>query len=89
MRRLTSFIFTSRDGYFEGPTKGDISWHRHGPEERAYSIEALKAGNILLFGRLTYDLMAGYWPTPAALENDPLVAEAMNNVGQDRFFQDP
>jgi dihydrofolate reductase len=31
-----------------------------------------------LFGRVTYDLMAGYWPTPLAARNDPVVAEGMN-----------
>ena len=33
-----------------------------------------------MFGRKTYDLMAGFWPTPAAIETMPVVAEAMNNL---------
>lgn len=80
MRRLSAFIFVSLDGYFEGPEKGDISWHRHGPEENAYALEGLKSGSALLFGRVTYDMMAGYWPTPLAKTNDPVVAEAMNRA---------
>ena len=35
---------------------------------------------MLLFGRVTYELMASYWPTPHALENDPILAQAMNAV---------
>ena len=27
---------------------------------------------------MTYELMASYWPTPEAKENDPEVAEGMN-----------
>jgi hypothetical protein len=30
MGRMTAFIFTTLDGYFEGPEKGDISWHQIG-----------------------------------------------------------
>jgi hypothetical protein len=31
-----------------------------------------------LFGGITYELMASYWPTPHALKNDP---EAHGNAG--------
>ncbi len=31
-----------------------------------------------MFGRKTYELMAGYWPTPMAARNDPVLAERMN-----------
>jgi dihydrofolate reductase len=79
MRKVTVFNFVTLNGYFEGPKK-DISWHRHGAEENAYSIEALKSGNTLLFGRVTYELMASYWQTPMAIKNDPVVAEGMNNA---------
>jgi dihydrofolate reductase len=80
MSKLSAFVFTTLDGYFEGPEKGDISWHRHGPEENAYAVEALKAGSTLLFGRVTYQMMAGYWPTPAGLRDDPVMAEGMNKA---------
>ena len=33
-----------------------------------------------MFGRITYELMASYWPTPQAAKNDPVVAERMNNL---------
>ena len=80
MSKLSAFVFTTLDGYFEGPGKGDISWHRHGQEENAYAVEALKAGSTLLFGRVTYQMMAGYWPTPAGLKDDPVMAEGMNKA---------
>jgi len=37
-------------------------------------------GGMLLFGRITYELMASFWPTPFAAENMPVVAERMNNL---------
>ncbi len=33
-----------------------------------------------MFGRITYELMASYWPTPSAIKNDPIVAEGMNRM---------
>jgi dihydrofolate reductase len=79
---LSAFQFTTLNGYMEGPQKGDISWHRHGPEENAFAVQSLGSGHTLLFGRLTYEMMASYWPTPAALENDPDVATAINNASK-------
>jgi dihydrofolate reductase len=79
MRKVTVFNFVTLNGYFEGP-KRDISWHKHGAEENEYAVEMLKSRNTLLFGRVTYELMASYWPTPDAIKNDPIVAEGMNNA---------
>ncbi len=79
MGRLGVFNFVSLNGFFKGPG-GDISWHVHGTEENEYAAESLKSGSILLFGRVTYEMMAGYWPTPLALQNNPTVAEGMNNA---------
>ena len=33
-----------------------------------------------MLGRITYELMASYWPTPNAIKNDPIVAEGMNRM---------
>jgi dihydrofolate reductase len=35
---------------------------------------------VLVFGRITYELMASYWPTPMALQNSPIVAKGMNDM---------
>ncbi len=79
MRKVIVFNFVTLNGYYKGP-KGDISWHRHGAEENEYAAEGLKSGSTLLFGRVTYEMMASYWPTPAAIKNDPIVAAGMNNA---------
>ncbi|MBC7901465.1 MAG: dihydrofolate reductase family protein [Saprospiraceae bacterium] len=79
MRKLTVFNFVTIDGYFKGLNE-DIGWHKHGDEEAEYSAESLKSDNTLLFGRVTYEMMAGFWPTPMAYEKFPVVAEGMNNA---------
>ncbi len=77
MAKLGVFNFVTLNGYYKG-TNEDISWHRHGGEEKTYSEEGAKSESILLFGRITYQMMAGYWPTALAAKNDPVVANGMN-----------
>ena len=79
MSKVSVYNFITLDGYFKGPN-GDLSWHRHGAEENEYAAEMLKSGNTLLFGRVTYEMMASYWPTPDAIKNDPIVAGRMNEA---------
>jgi dihydrofolate reductase len=79
MRKLSSFTFISLNGFFQG-ANGDIAWHRHGAEENSYAVEAMKSESILLFGRKTYEMMAGFWPSPMAKENDPVMAKGMNGA---------
>lgn len=79
MRKIVVFNLVSIDGYFAGQD-GDISWHNVDEEFNEYAIEKVTAGNTLLFGRVTYELMASFWPTPQAIKNDPIVAERMNNL---------
>jgi dihydrofolate reductase len=67
------------DGYFAG-RDGDISWHNVDEEFQELAKEASNSGNTLLFGRVTYELMERYWPTPEAIKNDPIVAAGMNKA---------
>ncbi len=73
------FNMASLDGYFAGPN-GDITWHNVDAEFNDFAIAQLKSAGGLIFGRLTYELMAGYWPTETALRNDPEVAGLMNGL---------
>lgn len=79
MGKLTVFNFITLNGYFEGQ-KGDIGWHKHGAEEGEYSAEMLRLRNTLLLGRVTYEMMASYWPSPMAAESFPEVAAGMNSA---------
>lgn len=79
MRKIGVFNFVSLSGYFEGPNH-DISWHPHDAEGDQLSTEGLQSGGTLLFGRITYELMIQFWPTPEALKAMPVVAEGMNKA---------
>ncbi len=81
MRNLLMFNLVSLDGYFEGPDH-DISWHNVDAEFNDYAADMLDSVDTLLFGRVTYDLMAGFWPTAEARKNDPLIAERMNSLSK-------
>lgn len=77
MRKLTVFNLMTLDGYIAGEN-GDISWHNVDEEFQELANAASNSGNTLLFGRVTYELMAGFWPTAEAMRTDPIVAAGMN-----------
>lgn len=77
MGKLIAYSFITLNGFYKGPNE-DISWHVHGAEENEFACSMLQSRNTLLFGRVTYDVMAGYWPTPHAVVNDPVLAAGMN-----------
>ena len=81
MRKLMVFNSVTLDGYFTDKN-GDMSWaHAQAdPEWNAFTAENAKSGGELLFGRVTYDLMASFWPTPNAAHAFPEVAEGMNKA---------
>jgi len=79
MRKLSVFNFATLNGYFKG-SNGDISWHNHQGEEKEYAEEGAQSDSILLFGRVTYEMMAGYWPSENAKETNPVVADGMNKA---------
>lgn len=82
MRTLSVFNSVTVDGYFTGPDD-DMSWAYDGgddPEWQAFVSGNASDGGTLLFGRVTYDQMAGFWPTPAAMQTMPDVAKGMNRM---------
>jgi dihydrofolate reductase len=80
MRKLVVFNHMSLDGYFTD-AHGDMSFARNDKPDAEW--DTFVAGNAggggtLVFGRITYELMASFWPTPIAAEQMPVVAERMN-----------
>jgi dihydrofolate reductase len=75
MGRVVLTMSVSLDGYVEGPDR-DISWHRVDDEVHRYFNEVLARMGAFVSGRVTYELMAGFWPTADAdPESTPPVAE--------------
>jgi dihydrofolate reductase len=80
MRKLVVFNQVTLDGYFADPN-GGMGWaHKDAgdTEWSAFIEENAQGGGQLVFGRITYEHMASFWPTAYAIENLPVVAERMN-----------
>ncbi len=75
MRKVFVSNLASLDGYIAGPDR-EIDWHNVDGEYEAYGVKMMNAAGAILFGRITYELMAGYWPT--VTDNNPEVTRQMN-----------
>jgi dihydrofolate reductase len=73
MRKVVLLEHVSLDGYVAGP-QGEMDWV-HLDDELWDLVTALTdAADTAIYGRLTYEMMAGYWPTaaeaPTATQHD-------------------
>ncbi|WP_042393260.1 dihydrofolate reductase family protein [Streptacidiphilus carbonis] len=75
MRKIVLTFSISLDGFIEGPER-QIDWHRVDAEVHQHFNDSLRRAGMFLDGRVTYELMAGFWPTAdAAPEASSEVAE--------------
>ena len=80
MRKILVFEHVSVDGFFTD-AKNDMSWaHRQDEEWNAFMSSNASGDGELLFGRVTYEMMAAFWPTPQAAAMLPTVAAGMNRM---------
>ena len=77
MRKIIVSNLISIDGYFEGMNQ-DISWFNVGEDFFEYARNLLNEVDTILFGRITYQQMAAYWPD--AKDEDPVIKDKMNNL---------
>src|SRR3970282_104327 len=77
MRKLKMWNLVTLDGFFEGLKSWEIDWHDTiwGDEMEKYAIEQSKSTDMLLFGRVTYEGMASYWPSQKGE-----IADFMNTI---------
>ncbi len=74
MRRLITWNMVSLDGYFDTPDHS-LDWFHFSDEMERYIIDTQETAGTLLFGRVTYEMMATYWPTAQGR-----IADFMNGV---------
>lgn len=77
MRKLGVYNQVSLDGYI-ADRRGDMSWaHQHDPEWGEFVAGNASGGGELVFGRVTYEMMASAWGTPEGRARNRHVAERM------------
>jgi dihydrofolate reductase len=87
MRKLIVFNSVTLDGYYTSEA-GDMSWAHKDPQDEewnSFTGANASGGGVLVFGRITYELMARYWPTPMAMQHNRAVAEGMNSMEKVEF----
>jgi len=73
MRKIISFMHISLDGFVAGPN-GEMDWIKVDQEIFDHVGKRISEGDTALYGRVTYEMMEGYWPTagdsPTASKHD-------------------
>jgi dihydrofolate reductase len=80
MRSVVLSMQVSLDGFI-ARADGELDWHLVGREFNEYARDLLDSFDTLVFGRVTYQLMASYWRT--AIISDPVevqIAERLNTL---------
>ncbi|MFN8333840.1 MAG: dihydrofolate reductase family protein [Cyclobacteriaceae bacterium] len=68
MRKLVQFMHVSLDGFVAGPN-GEMDRIVVDEEIFDYAGDRTSASDTGLYGRVTFDMMEGYWPTAADQPN--------------------
>jgi dihydrofolate reductase len=83
MRKLIVFMHTSLDGFVAGP-KGEMDWILVDDDIFEYANKQCDEADTALYGRVTYEMMQGYWPTageqPIASQHDIKHSRWYNSV---------
>jgi dihydrofolate reductase len=90
MRKVIASTFVTLDGLMVGPNE-EMDWvldNLDGEMENDIA-DQLKSVDAILLGRVTYQIMANYWPTATAAGTsvqrsqgveDPIITDRMNNL---------
>jgi dihydrofolate reductase len=70
MRKIIFSIPITLDGYIEGPNR-ELDWVIADDELHDFATQLLKNADIILYGRVTYELMLHSWPTVTSTSSMP------------------
>jgi dihydrofolate reductase len=81
MRKVVSRLFCSVDGYATGRDPEDMDWAvaYQGPQTLQLGLDAIRDSELMVLGRVTYEMFAAYWPT-ASPEVEGDLPEVMNRT---------
>jgi dihydrofolate reductase len=78
MRKVVVSEMVSLDGFFED-AHHELGWQKLDEELFEHSREMLNAADTLLFGRVTFQIMAAYWPDS---DDDAVITHKMNYLSK-------
>jgi dihydrofolate reductase len=81
MRKLVVSEWMTLDGVFDADTMGQ--WFRpyDSDDRQAWITEAVLASDAFVFGRITYELLAAYWPTVTDRDSREIeIADRLNDA---------
>ncbi len=78
MRKLIASVWMTLDGVLDAESM-DVWFNPYHSEERAaYITKTVHGADALLLGRVTYEMLASYWPSQKNDDNGP--ASKLNSV---------
>ena len=90
MRKLVLFMHLSLDG-FAADAESGLGWISYDSELQQYANGIVATVGSPIYGRTTYEMMAGYWPTvladPEANENSKAHAQWVDQATKYVFPQ--
>jgi len=81
MKKIIAFEWLSLDGFIGGPN-GETDWFVWDEEIEKCAKEFQTTIDTMLFGRTTYEIMAGYWPTLASSTENQMITDFMNDTNK-------
>jgi dihydrofolate reductase len=78
MRKVIFSMNITLNGFIEGP-QHELDWSIADDDLQNYYARMLSDADMIIFGRVTYELMANYWPTAS---NDPNATQGMLNFAK-------
>lgn len=82
MRKIISFMHISLDGFVAGPN-GEMNWIKVDEEIFAHVGQRISEGDTAMYGRVTYEMMEGYWPTAAEKPN-----ASQHDIEHSKWYKD-
>lgn len=84
MRKVIVSMMTTLDGFIEGPNR-ELDWPTEHPDFDRYLDAMMAATDLMLFGRVSYEMMVKYWPAAEekpARPHEGELAKIMNRTAK-------
>lgn len=80
MRNVVLAMFTSLDGYIEGPGRKMVPPPYSADLQRYWIDRNMERAGTMAYGRVAYEMMAAYWTSPAAQDEQAAQLAEMDKL---------